>query len=116
MTEWSLYWITRLDGVRDGVIGIFTIGIICTAALLLVYIVAEDNRDTDVIKKAAKWLKIAVPITVLVGVIVAFMPTTKEALVIYGGPKILNSKFVREDAEEIGELGVEYLKKILKEK
>ena len=78
MTE--LYWITRLDYIQGCLTAslIFVgIIIIVSAAFALVY----DEKEAVTARKALKWCIPSFVITMLVS---CFVPSTKEAMLIYG--------------------------------
>lgn len=80
----TLYWITRLDSIRlvasifcfCSVLGITMMGFMCFAT----------EFDEDIIGPVRKLLKYFIPTAILSGLLIIFMPTTKEMLVIYGVP------------------------------
>lgn len=87
MTEF--YWITRLDAIT---ITLGTILILCFLfgiVGIIAYFVFRTDAYADkaverVNKTAYKIVKVYVPIIIVVTLLRVFIPTTKEALVIYG--------------------------------
>ena len=85
----ELYWITRLDAIT---ITLETILILCAMFGIVGFIVymvyradAYDDEDVERVNKTAtKIVKVYVPIIIVVTLLRVFIPTTKEALVIYG--------------------------------
>ena len=94
----ELYWITRFDYFHVLLTFLMICGIILTAIFLLVYYIsngqaiydesrgrtssAEENlgyRNT-----CSKSLKYVLPITIISVILYLFIPTTNEALLIYG--------------------------------
>lgn len=83
MTE-TLYWITRLNGIHTFGLIITVISVLVAAFSCISYIGSKADGDDDVAAIGAKILKIST-LTLLIGsLIIVFVPTTKEALLIYG--------------------------------
>lgn len=112
MTESSIYWITRLDGLRDmEVVLLLVLGI---GALLsgIAYLVREfEGTPADV------WcLKGAVACasgTLLMGLALVFTPSTRDMLLIKGIPALVNSdlgKAIPKETEEVWKLAEDYLR------
>ena len=80
MTE--LYWITRLDYVQSCLI-VFLIltGIVITIATVCY---CDDDAFADATPKARKILKWTVPSFAIALSVLCFIPSTKEAMLIYG--------------------------------
>ena len=77
----EIYWITRLDGICN------FLSILCTLSVIaaVVFTVLYFNQDNLEIKIPKKLLLFLLIITVLSGIVLIFIPTTKEAyLIIYG--------------------------------
>lgn len=109
ITESTIYWITRLDGLKDGCIGVgvtFTILFIITAFFSCM--IRFDEED----KKATKYIVIS-----FLGIIFAiscifanvFIPTTKQMCAIKALPLVLNSKDVQEIPEKVLDLANEWM-------
>lgn len=83
----TLYWITRFDRISSFFL---TMGIIISIVLLFLILAAiitgnsDDSFDKKVFKTSQKNGKILTPICVIVWIIYTLIPTTKEALLIYG--------------------------------
>jgi hypothetical protein len=74
----ELYWITRLDGIYTCAC---IIAALCSVVTLVMYAVSVGNEVGTYFKTTHKRFAILA----LVGILgVIFVPTTKEALVIYG--------------------------------
>lgn len=80
----ELYWITRCDAI--GILGMIflVLSLIACLILLIAYIVNSSDGDTVETKICTKLLKVFVPIMSICLVIEIFVPTTREALLIYG--------------------------------
>ena len=94
----ELYWITRFDTVCTISVVLMIIGIIWCTLLLLFYYIANGQLIYDksrgyesrveeyagYVKTCLKSLRYSIPITIFSIILSIFVPTTKEALVIYG--------------------------------
>ena len=94
----EIYWITRFDGFSTLAHIFMIIGIVATVIFLLLYYINNgqeiydrnhrDNSDADEHKgykeTCLKSLRCCIPFTAIFIVIFLFVPTTKEALAIYG--------------------------------
>lgn len=93
---WLIYWITRLNNIRDfgGVLCFFgTIGLVVAIVLYYVPPDSEINRETKLEKrrKASRWVLWVAPIMLCIGIILQlFIPTTHEAMFIALGGKTLD--------------------------
>ena len=76
----EIYWITRLDGIC------FFLAVLCILSVMaaVVFTVLYFNQD-DLKIKISKKLQIFLPITAVLSALgLVFIPTTKEAYLIYG--------------------------------
>ena len=76
----ELYWLTRLDYIQGCLsASLFFLGfmIIVAAAFALVY----DEKDAVTARKTLKW---GIPSFVITMIVLCFIPSTKEAMLIYG--------------------------------
>lgn len=90
----EIYWITRFDGINTIFITFLVISTIASALFIIVYIVNYCNEQecSGVYKEeyksyqklGTKFLKITIPIFIVSCLGVIFVPTTKQALLIYG--------------------------------
>ncbi len=76
----EIYWITRLDGIC------FFLAILCILSVMaaVVFTVLYFNQDDLKIKISKKLPIFLLIITVLSAIVLIFIPTTKEAYLIYG--------------------------------
>ena len=78
----ELYWITRLDAIREGMALFFVIALVILCLAFLVYVMLDDE---DIVHfNLKKTIKITIPFAVLFMILYILIPTTKEAYVIYG--------------------------------
>lgn len=80
----QLYWITRFDGL----LMVFDTILICFGVLggILTLILAIENTDLEnrIFDSIVKYLKIFAVTFIITLTVKAFVPSTKEALMIYG--------------------------------
>ncbi|MCP4985900.1 MAG: hypothetical protein GY928_07490, partial [Colwellia sp.] len=107
MTNWTIYWITRLDSLSEILGALSAISFPLTLIAAIVACTMHDDPDGDLPKRA---LKVLAPVTLFLTVAFALTPTTKEMCAIIAIPAIANS----EDAQEIGRDIVELAKDWLK--
>lgn len=77
----ELYWITRFDGILTVVIILLLIFLLLTLVFLIVYFITYDEDEQKVSRKRAI---IFGSIGLFLLIAQAFVPTTKQALIIYG--------------------------------
>ena len=80
----ELYWITRCDPIGTAALIFLIISAILLGVSMLGYIACSEDKDQNGIGLIKRLLKIVVPIFTISLLIEVFIPTTKEALVIYG--------------------------------
>ncbi len=98
MTEF--YWITRLDAIHGLLTGLIFLGILFTVFFILGEILkqrnkrfnTEDEEDEDYVmgQMCKKVSKPFVFIGIIALVAITFIPTTKEAFMIYGFGKTID--------------------------
>jgi hypothetical protein len=127
ITETSLYWVLKLDSIRnlfEGLTCIFTIfSVIVGITLVLgavVYHVSGDDYD-DSVRRVLKAICLGEFVIVFIALSSAIcstlIPSTKEYAVIKVIPMVANSKEFKElkgDAKELYKLGMEAAKSQLK--
>lgn len=84
----EIYWIQRLDGLCTFcevlvILSIIT-AIVAAVALFVFWLNAYDERDEIIISGGKRALIISCITAVLFGSAVVFVPTSEEALIIYG--------------------------------
>lgn len=118
ITSSELYWILTLDSVI-----IFSGVLACVCGVAAVFLVigcvsccVEHLKAPPVLKR---WSTGCIFAAVLFGIIIAFMPSTKQMLLIRAVPALVNGEEFKEmtgDAKEIYRMGVSILKKELENK
>ena len=79
----EMYWITRLDYINGLAIGI----LVLSGILLIVYMIDHAARSENTISNKpmpVKWLYTAIISIVISTSTIVFLPSTKDALMIYG--------------------------------
>jgi preprotein translocase subunit SecY len=80
----TLYWITRLNGIHTSGIIMTVISVFVVVFSCISYIGSKADGDDDIATIGANTLKLST-LTLIIGtLIIVFVPTTKEALLIYG--------------------------------
>lgn len=80
----ELYWITRFDSICNCATFAYVIGIIAVVISLFILIVGLQEEDSDIRKAGVKLLKVFLPILFVGLIFKIFIPTSKEALLIWG--------------------------------
>ena len=80
----TLYWITRLDGIHTFGLLFTFISILVISFSCFVYLASKGDCDDETADIGFKLLKLSTLTLVMSSLIVIFVPTTKEALLIYG--------------------------------
>ena len=80
----ELYWLTIFDGLNKlGLIMLFiSLAFFCTMAIF--FFASREENDDDGITLAKKGMKVSSPIFIIGLLMVIFIPTTEQALLIYG--------------------------------
>lgn len=77
----ELYWITRCNGICTVAIIFLVLSAAGLGLTLVGYFVGESEKDKKITKN---FFKISFPTFIVSILLVLFVPTTKEALLIYG--------------------------------
>ena len=81
----EFYWLTRLDGVRVFMTVMLMISAIASVVFAVVYFIESMAKDEEYMSNIpGKMLKIFIPIFLLSAVARVFIPSTNEALMIWG--------------------------------
>lgn len=117
ITSWDIYWITRLDAIKDTMIGIIIILCLLLAFLIIALFGEAFTQDTadesQFCFRSVKYCALSFLVPVFLIVVYPFVPTTKEACMMYAVPKLADSECVKAlqgDAKELYTLGIERLK------
>lgn len=125
ITEETIYWITRLDHIREAAcLGAFVFGVLSVILVLTFCALYSDDTLVEPAEKRAKAIRAVRTLAtacvfiifLCVGALI-FVPTTKEMAMIKVLPMLANSKFVEEelpkDARRIYRLGIRALEEKL---
>jgi hypothetical protein len=132
ITASEMYWMTRLDGIRNLMVTANVAAIVLLfvlAFMLLSYVInslpspsdsenAVGVKNCSILKGWFKWVSIAFVLLSVVSIFRTFIPTTKEYAAIKFIPIVANSERVEkigEDAGELYDLTVDWLKDQLKD-
>lgn len=82
----EIYWITRFDSINTCATVFLVLSAIATTFFIICVIIAiaDDDEDKEELNLFKKCLKFSVPILAVCILMQVFVPTTKEALLIYG--------------------------------
>lgn len=121
ITGSTIYWITRMDGIHDFLIGLCIItSILAVLSLIILFSTFMACEGKEEFHKAMKLelraCFISIALLVVFFLASVFIPTTKEMALIKVLPAISNSRFVSEELpKEAGEIYM-LAKEALKEK
>jgi uncharacterized membrane protein len=104
MTE-TLYWITRLDGLHD----LFIMTAIISGCVIFAATLYHIGSGEGISKLYKKILKYMLPMGLIAILGVIFVPTTKDALMIYGVGSTLEYLKQNETAKELPDKCIEVL-------
>ena len=118
MSGWVIYIWTRLDPiVLASIVGTIAFGLICTIASICYS--AEINSfggDTDDAKMCKRIIKKCLPVFIISTLVWIFVPSQKDAAMIYVVPKMAQSETfntISKETPEITKLALEALKETL---
>ena len=80
----EIYWITRFDSINTCAIIFLAISAIATCVFAISVIISMSEEDKETLNTCKKSLKYSVPVLIVCLLIKIFVPTTEEALLIYG--------------------------------
>lgn len=135
ITPTMMYWITRLDGIRDFLHGFeeFTailtiIGLVISGVVAVIcFAMVSDSwtpinktieePEYKIVRSIRNYLAkftfcVFLPINVLLSLAHALTPSTKEYCAIKVVPAIMNNEKIQEFGDELYRLGVDWLKEL----
>lgn len=81
----EIYWITRMDNIHSALVIFLYVSVIFTIVSIIGYFITKGlDEDEDEWVNFGKILKYAVPSSLILTLLLVFIPTTKEVLMIYG--------------------------------
>ncbi len=123
MTGWQMYWLLRLDGIKDMFQGLAaictTVGVIGLAASVIFKFIYIMDKEDDGVLEVANYLRKPIFVLFVVSGIALLgqmlLPSTKQMAAIIVVPKIVNNKQAQEMPENLIELCNEWTKDKIKE-
>ena len=120
ITESTIYWITRLDGIQAaaetvGTIGIILIGAVVPFTSAMVADFACSNIAVAMKRDCKKWLPLWIVFTII-AISSLFIPTTKEMCAIKVIPIIANNDSIKEIPNDIAVLAHEWVEELKPQK
>lgn len=106
----ELYWITRFDGILTVVVIFLLIFLLLTLVFLIVYFNTYDKDEQKVSRKRAI---ICGSIGIFLLIAQVFIPTTKQALIIYGVGGTIDYVKSNETAKQLPDKAIIALDKYL---
>lgn len=120
ITKFDLYMLLKLDDIRYIMKGLSLALIAVAAACAFIAVVGAEELSEKTIRRMVHTAIVTGILFLAMICTRALLPSTKQAAVIYAGPAIANSKFVREDlsneGRELYDLAKEWLKAAVEEK
>jgi len=108
ISEWDVYWITRLDYIQGFFIGL-SIFVGMAAVIMLVIGIFNNGLDEDKSVKGFKEFKKLIPATFLCILGACMTPDTKEYAAIKIIPAVANSEDIQSLGKELVDLSKEWL-------
>lgn len=100
MSGWMIYWLLMLDNIRGVGVWLAVPAIIFSIVSLCGVMYSLENNDDDWLKKWGKYLLRSCIVFSAALLLRGFVPSTKEACVIYLLPKIANNESVQNIGEK----------------
>lgn len=108
----EMYWITRMDGINTFLISFIIPGGILSLCFLILSLIVDNSEKKERLGKVLEYVGSA---TFIAGVILVFIPTTKEMLLIYGVGGTIDYIKRNDTAKELPDKAVKALDKYLDE-
>ena len=104
MSWQQVYWLTRLDAINVFFQGLCILLVMAAMAFLIWGGMSWDDATDDSARKRAKGIinrgmRFLVA-AILIGILVVFIPNTKEAAAIYLIPKVVNNEHTKNISEK----------------
>lgn len=105
ITPSTIYWITRLNDISS----LLSVVLAIESSLILIYIVNKllDSEDTDRIRKIA--MPHAPIVAALSMLAITFLPSSRDAAVMYVIPAIANNEKVQMVGNRLYDLAIEWM-------
>lgn len=104
----ELYLLTILDGLNDFLVGLTILGGVLGVVCLFVYLMYRlvEQEDHPMLKK---WGIISICITLICSLTNVFIPTTQQAMMIYGVGTVVDYVQTNEDIKQLPDKCVQAL-------
>lgn len=116
ITPSTIYWITRFDDIRTGLVVAAFAAIVLAALALVMFLATVENvhRDNEVkyMKLAFCFAAVFVLLAGVIGGARAFVPTTRDAAAMAVIPALANSERVQTVGNAVYDLAVEWLEEL----
>jgi len=111
----ELYWITRLDSIREFLSVVTTVcGVLTFGALLAVFF-AHLEEKPGLARKSGKWGLALFAGALMFGLVYVFVPSTKDAYVMYGVGGTIEYLRENDTAKQLPDKAVKALDSLLDE-
>ena len=99
ITAWDIYWITRLDYIGHGLLGVTILSLFASIILIGVRVAEHEEIEKEVnkdVRQTFAWIiGLCLSLFFISITVNIFTPTTKEAVAMYLLPKIVNNEQVQ---------------------
>lgn len=111
----EIYWITRLDSINALGFVLAMLGIVGTIVLSVIHILASNDGETSLVKTIKPFRNFSYVILVIGAMIGIFLPTTKEAVMIWGIGGTIDYIKSNETAKQLPDKCIQALDKFVDE-
>lgn len=116
ITPSTIYWITRFDDIRTGLMALAIIAVALAALTVALFFasVGEVSRDNEMkyMKLAFCFVAAFVLLAGVIGGVRAFVPATRDAAAMAVLPALANSERVQTVGNAVYDLAVEWLEEL----
>ncbi len=113
VTATELYWIFRIDQIKELLVGLIIISTFFSILSILVLVASlpGDNgkEDLHLRKRACPFIKAFVPTTLFFLLIQLFTPTSKQILAMKFAPPLINGIATNGEIQSIGEKSLDLI-------
>lgn len=114
MSGWIVYLITTLSGIKDVlsiIAALSSIVLLIFGFFVVILKILEEKDDEDGFVYLKSFLKLAVLLTIIAGILYCVVPSTKDAVLIYIIPKVTSNERMQQVPDKILDLLDSYIKK-----
>lgn len=102
----EIYWLTRLDSIKEMLTFLIALGVFTAIISIICYAASETHSGE---KRSVSFIKGGVITALLVGIFYSFVPTSKEAFLIWGVGGTLDYLKTNEKARQLPDKCIDYL-------